>query len=52
MNDKRRTDEEIAQLIADECRIARERPAERQRLADAMRAAGFATPKPRLEGAE
>jgi hypothetical protein len=51
MNDKRRTDEEIAQLWADECRIARERMAERQRLADQMRAAGFATPKQELHGA-
>jgi D-alanyl-D-alanine dipeptidase len=49
MNDRRRTDEEIAQLMADECRIARERLAERQRLADAMRAAGFATPKKELQ---
>jgi hypothetical protein len=51
MNDKRRTDEEIAQLWEDECRAARERLAERQRLADAMRAAGFATPKQELQGA-
>jgi hypothetical protein len=51
MNDRRRTEEEIAQLIARECQFSRELHAERQRLADAMRAAGFATPKPVLQGA-
>jgi hypothetical protein len=48
MNDKRRTDEEIAQLWADEIARARRVMAERQSVQDAMRAAGFATPKQEL----
>ena len=51
MSQRKPTDQEVSDLWAEECRIARERMAERQRLADQMRAAGFATPKPKLEGA-
>jgi hypothetical protein len=50
MSQRKPTDQEVSDLWADECRLARERLAERQRLADAMRAAGFATPKPVLQG--
>jgi len=50
VNDKRRTDDELAQMWIDEVARARRVMAERQRLADAMRQAGFATPKQKLEG--
>jgi len=45
-----KTDDELAQMWEDEVARARQVMAERQRLQDAMRQAGFATPKPRLEG--
>jgi hypothetical protein len=50
MSNHRPTDNEIASMWFEECKRAREILAERQRLADAMRAAGFATPKPVLQG--
>jgi hypothetical protein len=50
MSNHRPTENEIARMWFDECKRAREIMAERQRLADQMRAAGFATPKPKLEG--
>jgi hypothetical protein len=46
MSNHRPTDNEIASMWFEECKRAREILAERQRLDDAMRAAGFATPKP------
>jgi D-alanyl-D-alanine dipeptidase len=49
MSQRKPTDQEVSDLWADECRLARERLAERQRLDDAMRAAGFATPKKELQ---
>ena len=50
MSNHRPTDAEIAQKWAEAVKEARENLARRQRLADAMRSAGFATPKPVLQG--
>jgi hypothetical protein len=50
MSQRKPTDQEVSDLWADECRLRREQIAARQRLDDDMRAAGFATPKPVLQG--
>ncbi len=51
MSNHRATDREMEQMFAEEFSNARNVQAERRRLDDAMRAAGFATPKPDLQGA-
>jgi D-alanyl-D-alanine dipeptidase len=50
MSNHRTTNRELEQMFAEEFSNARNVQAERQRLSDAMRAAGFATPKPVLQG--
>ena len=50
MSNHRPTDAEIAQKWAEAVKEAHENLARRQRLQDAFFAAGFATPKPVLQG--